>query len=1703
MGPKRRHHSEGKVERTPKKARLPDPEPESESDPEPEIEDAEASEDVEVLGEGEYKVRNIVAEKGNKYRIDWEDAPDGTTYDKTWEPKENVNQAAIDDWEEKKRLKEEAKKQPKRKSRVSTLGRTSTVDHTSTVGRASRAGRSSGAGHSSEAPIQIDDDDDSEDDMPLKKKITASGSKPPVVLKIHRTSKPIVEVSPPASKLSGSLMKKLGRPRTSLQSAQDDEEDMSTETPAPAMRSVARPRKSFTEAVRQGRDQDRDNEDSPEFQYGIDDEAGPSAVHQGPARPKGFRLSKPSKDDIEEGPSNEQQLGRKPRRSSSLLFVGDGESSEGEGQNVPSRQNSASPSKPLPRKSIFIMSASEDDSEVPLKMQNVRKRRVIAESSDDEVQHIKEGVQHTEPSAAPKRGRGRPRKYPPPTQKDQGPKRSRGRPRKTPVAVARSPMTSAATSRNEEIGTTEIDDSDAFDPAAAQLQREVRSARKTSPRQPSSEFDEGTSEFRSSQILRGTQPEPARSAEQVTAVENVEEEESEIMVDAAAASSLSQKNSPYEPETTSQSIFDSNDSSTGLAINSSSGVHTLPVPFARRFGADVIIPDSQSYLDASSVYISEHQVEPGPLSDVEMEDCEDESTESQIAVVMQQVIEQQTPMDEHDVPESSIAQVRTTNAVMRPPLSNLDLVAYDVELRVVIGSANFPPQQAEGPRLPNVAAATQSEPSIETSIQHNIDNEAISVAASSPIAQVPEHISTRSGSPVSVGAARSSSTSSAPPTESADKSTQSQHSHRQLGSSSQNEEFPPQPQSTSVPESNWNSDQNPESESVQVPSTTSQQSHVQQAAQQVSFDHRPDQPQPVLPFLQSSVEENTPSSSSEFLTQVNNPGPQPVQQASSLDAPNFTDPTQRPGSAQSSSSFPSIPSQFPNTVGKSAPPRIRSASESDLASGTSQNSNMGTPGSSDNPKQPVSEFHRRMINMRADSKAKGIADRISTQPERDRRLAEKRAVRIALGAPAHPPGGAPAHPAAVAPAPVPAPQALSPKPASAVPARLMSPAMTDRETRSPSTVPPVEIVPEEAPEEYSRSERYETLLPGEGPQINSNNSRNVLSDSAMPDVSLDDEVNNQHVVSIDFGVQQRDYYTCSFNNNKALINEFTERVWPEDSDIAGQARAYMRTLHNFVNHLDLNDPETANSPPMPPAGQVEWDVSQSSKFNFLRSLLFAAKAHNLHVALLVDPGRLAAIIQTFLQGIDTMYNVIDGQNNVVNQNSTATILLTSVDADPDVSSLELDMIVAIDGSTPSEVITRTQKMLSSTSPLPAISIVVPRSVEHAVRCIPAAMPEAERLHVLLSTATNERSHAGWASGGADTDFDRKASDIISWILNPAESDWLLYGIPELQLVEALSSQPSSEDELMIANSGPNGNRKRPLDEYELPIAKKVHVEEPLPMTINPADMHLPSGTMPISHSHVSDSVAASSHALIQQQLNTAQRQVREYEQAMERLQFNSEEQRASMVQAQLERNSALEREENLKKTNRTLQDRNIALRDEVLELKKQLESARVALADHSIPERAELEQSLAESRAAIAEKEKQTRLAKSAEDRLEYLRDQYQTRSNDLTAMTTSNAQQEKRIAELEIRASGEQAKLRTMNLDSHAKKLQDSWNKTKASLAAKEALCQTLSEENARLRDTRGRGVSTRATSIPRSRPSSPAAAVRPRHPLSKGSPA
>ena len=157
---------------------------------------------------------------------------------------------------------------------------------------------------------------------------------------------------------------------------------------------------------------------------------------------------------------------------------------------------------------------SDNDSDVPPTHVAKRRRMTVPESSE-QPQH----AEVVKPTATPKK-RGRPRKPTP----------------RTPFVV----------SGTEAAGAMEIEVSDLYDdPAATQLQHEVRSARKQSPsRQPSPELDDETSDFRSSQIVIGTQQGPPRVEEDAIMEEF---KGPQPMSEDAAASSLSAKNSAYEP----------------------------------------------------------------------------------------------------------------------------------------------------------------------------------------------------------------------------------------------------------------------------------------------------------------------------------------------------------------------------------------------------------------------------------------------------------------------------------------------------------------------------------------------------------------------------------------------------------------------------------------------------------------------------------------------------------------------------------------------------------------------------------------------------------------------------------------------------------------------------------------------------------------------------------------------------------------------------------------------------------------------------------------------------------------------------------------------------------------------------------------------------------------------------------------------------
>jgi hypothetical protein len=49
-----------------------------------------------------YKIRGIMRKTRDIYEIDWADGPDGKKYEPTWEPKSNVTELAIREWEAQK-----------------------------------------------------------------------------------------------------------------------------------------------------------------------------------------------------------------------------------------------------------------------------------------------------------------------------------------------------------------------------------------------------------------------------------------------------------------------------------------------------------------------------------------------------------------------------------------------------------------------------------------------------------------------------------------------------------------------------------------------------------------------------------------------------------------------------------------------------------------------------------------------------------------------------------------------------------------------------------------------------------------------------------------------------------------------------------------------------------------------------------------------------------------------------------------------------------------------------------------------------------------------------------------------------------------------------------------------------------------------------------------------------------------------------------------------------------------------------------------------------------------------------------------------------------------------------------------------------------------------------------------------------------------
>lgn len=638
---------------------------------------------------------------------------------------------------------------------------------------------------------------------------------------------------------------------------------------------------------------------------------------------------------------------------------------------------------------------------------------------------------------------------------------------------------------------------------------------------------------------------------------------------------------------------------------------------------------------------------------------------------------------------------------------------------------------------------------------------------------------------------------------------------------------------------------------------------------------------------------------------------------------------------------------------------------------------------------------------------------------------------------------------------------LASSPASAVPARLQSPAVQDREARSPSIIPPVKTVPAEDPSEATRSERYETLLPGDEPDTPTLNGfapvQPLVSSSSA-------NLYGARSISINFGEQQRDHYKQTVSWYKNDIETFAKKVWPTDSVPAEKARLLLQKLRNITLHRDLNEPETQTQmSEIEPELQASWDVDTSSKFRFLKSYFEAAKDFNFHALLIVPPGQIVTILRNFLQGINVEYNMaadyaLDSTAAQVSRPS-ATIFST----DSDVTNIPPpDVFISLQGSTSDESIMKIQSQLSRKDiSTPVASLVVPRSVEHIEKVMPYFASDAEHLHVLMGTVADLRGKAGRESDSSQS-VEQAATSLVDFMLD--RIDWPFEELPTVPMFEIVTmSQASTFEDSAEASSSNDHGSKRPLDaDTEAgPSIKKKKTG--------------PSSSDDVGLTHVSDSVASQLATL-----NALRQQLRDHVTALEELQFQHEDQRQKLFQTESERDAAVRNAEKATLRITSLETKLTDLRTENANLRDQLREAKSSALDHTNPERAELEAAKTAVALAAVEQSKLISKAKAAEDNVDYVREQYQTASNMASSLGKANTALEAQVAELTKRASGEQVRLRESSLNTHSKDLVSANKKLRAEIKSREDLIMRKEEEITRLKEG-GRGrMNTRQSSVP-----------------------
>ena len=681
------------------------------------------------------------------------------------------------------------------------------------------------------------------------------------------------------------------------------------------------------------------------------------------------------------------------------------------------------------------------------------------------------------------------------------------------------------------------------------------------------------------------------------------------------------------------------------------------------------------------------------------------------------------------------------------------------------------------------------------------------------------------------------------------------------------------------------------------------------------------------------------------------------------------------------------------------------------------------------------------------------------------------------------------------------------------PPRLVSSLVAaEHDRRSPSQVPAMEPSAVVTQEEMNTSERYETLLPQEestsGEQHRKQSIAGIGTLSRQQTRAEDPQLAFSYVVPIALLGHQRDQYPSTVYYQKDVIERFLATSNP-DAELVAAAEHLVERLRKIALHPDLDNAETLTQYDVEPKQEAQWAVDCSAKFRFLKALFDGVRDQTLHVAILAQPGRILQMLATFLTGINVPHRRVDDllETSLASDHDGLMCTLMSVEdnvGDPQHSPA--DIVIAMEPTVSEECMPIRALMQTGVRRPPLITLVIPGTVEHVEQSVSNMIAPRTRLRALISGIWQYRGEAGILEHEQMAP-DVAASQIAQYLSTQEErGEWPLATLDPLP---NLDSQTDSDIESASMQDidgsaqavGASTVAKRGLDNDgyagdTVDISKKARYEHSLPSeatglptTINPQDIEL---------THVSDSVnkptqpslptdaegphhftlLTNTERSLHRLLKEAQERLEEHVQALSDLQYRHEEQREKLFEVTNTRDSAILTAQQAV-TRMTEAANNVsALKAECTVLKQQLAEANAKLLNHDIPERAELETLRLAAMQAEAEKDQLEKRLQSAKEENEYSRAGYQSASQGAQNYASQNTELENKIAVLQNKATGEQAKLRQMGYDSFSQHLRDENKKLRAALKE----CEAGLKFRDRLREANAAGRVTRGSSVPRS---------------------